>query len=78
MIRMLINFYCLVLLFDLLVGYIPAWRDQAWAKQLKAYADWGLKPIRRYLHPVQITETILADLSPLAFFILTRIVFWLW
>lgn len=78
MIRMLINAYCVLLVVDAIVAYVPAWKNMPWRHYLKTASDWGLKPIRQHLRPWAATETLQIDLSPLAFFALTRIVFWLW
>ncbi len=78
MIRMLINTYCVLLIVDAVIAYIPAWKEMKWRQMLKLCADWGLRPIRQHLKPWAVNETIHIDLSPIAFFAITRIIFFLW
>lgn len=78
MIRALINLYCLLVLIDFIISYIPAWQGLKWVEQLHAIADYSLKPIRRYIRPLRLSRDLVIDASPFVFFFLTRLVFWLW
>lgn len=51
MIRSLINLYVLVLIVDVILSYLPQFRNQPWARFIKKASDFTCRPIRQVMPP---------------------------
>ena len=51
MIRALLDLYCLVLIVDVIISYIPSLKYEPWVKKINQLSDFTCKPIRRSLPP---------------------------
>ena len=49
MIRFLIDIYILVIIGDVIISYLPQYRNNIWAQKIRQFAGYTLNPIRRLL-----------------------------
>ena len=73
MIRFLINLYIYIIIADSLLSYVPQYQEQEWAKAIKRFANYSLKPVRDIL-----PKDLPMDFSPLVVIILLQILMSLW
>ncbi|MEI8347837.1 MAG: YggT family protein [Pseudomonadota bacterium] len=69
MIRLIINFYVLVLIVDIILSYFPQVRGQPWAIMVKKVADFTCNPVRKILPPDWSV-----DISPLIVIIILKFI----
>ena len=73
MIRALINLYILLLILNTILSYLPQFRNQAWAYNIRRAADVTCKPVRKYLPP-----DLPLDPSPFIVIIILKLIEALW
>jgi len=67
-VRLVIDIYILLLIVDTIMSYLPQYRRQAWALNVKKGADFTLKPVRKFM-PADIPF----DFSPIVVIILLKL-----
>jgi len=67
MIRALINLYMMLIFVDVILSYLPQYRDKVWCVKIKQAADITCKPVRKLLPSNQSF-----DLSPIVVFVIFR------
>jgi YggT family protein len=73
MIRSIINIYILILIVDVILSYLPQYRQTSWGQKIKQIADFTCAPIRKFL-----PQEWPVDFSPLIVIILLKLVEVLW
>ncbi len=73
MIRLFLNLYCLLIIVNAIVSYIPQWHNKEWVKKMQLAAEYTQSRVRAYLPP-----DLSLDISPLVVIVLIMLVqaFW--
>lgn len=61
MIRTLIDIYILILIVDVIMSYLPQYKNHPFSVRIKQVSDFSCGPIRRLLPPMEIPF----DISPM-------------
>jgi uncharacterized protein YggT (Ycf19 family) len=73
MIRLFIEIYIYLIVFDAILSFFPQVQDQKWVRGLRKIADYTLKPIRQALPP-----DLPIDPSPIIVILLLNLLKVLW
>jgi len=73
MIRILINIYTWVLIADIILSYVPQYRNEQWAKAIQKAAGYTLNPVKKLLPP-----DLPFDFSPIIVLVILQMIPTLW
>ena len=73
MIRFLLNVYAFVIIADVVLSYMPNYRNEPWRKGIAKAADYTIGPVRKVL-----PQDLPFDLAPLIVLIIIQIIPGLW
>lgn len=74
MIRAIIDLYVLLLIVDVILSYLPQYRNTVWGVKVRKFADFTCAPIRRILP----AHDLPFDFSPMVVILILKLLEVLW